>query len=47
MAFLFIIALKALEGKKDYTFILNIKDFGKISVVIFKSNKIITPIKTY
>ena len=47
MAFLLIITLKISEGKKNHTFILNIKDFRKISIVIFKDNKITTPIKVY
>ena len=35
--------LKILE---DYSLILNIKDFRKINIIIFKSNKIPSPIKS-
>ena len=44
---LLIKGLKALKIKKNYTFIFNIKDFRKINIIIFKSNKMITFIKVY
>ena len=45
-AFLFLFKFKILKILKDYSLILNIKDFRKINIIIFKSNKILSPIKT-
>ena len=46
MAFPFLFKFKILKILEDYSLILNIKDFRKINIIIFKSNKILSPIKT-
>ena len=45
IAFLFLFKFKILKILEDYNFILNIKNFRKINVIIFKSNKIPSSIK--
>ena len=46
MVFLFLFKFKILKILEDYSLIFNIKNFGKINIIIFKSNKILSPIKT-
>ena len=42
---LFIFKFKVLKALEYLAFIFNIKDFKKISIIIFKENKILTTIK--